>query len=115
MFSHPTWSLVLYVFTPYLVSSFESRIECLRRVLHLGDEYAAAALESAEDLEVQDLLPGGAGQRDGADPRLGRAGDVQQPHLADQLLQHAEGTKETVYLTTHSTHFIYRYIASDIW
>ena len=26
-----------------------------------------------------------------------------------------EGTKEMFYLTTHSTHFIYGYMASDIW
>ena len=26
-----------------------------------------------------------------------------------------EGRKEMLYLTTHSTHFIYGYIASDIW
>ena len=25
------------------------------------------------------------------------------------------GRKEMIYLTTHSTHFIYSYIASDIW
>ena len=25
------------------------------------------------------------------------------------------GRKEMFYLTTHSTHFIYGYIASDIW
>ena len=33
-----------------------------------------------------------------------------------QLLQHKqEGRKEMFYLTTHSTHFIYGYMASDIW
>ena len=26
-----------------------------------------------------------------------------------------EGRKEMFYLTTHSTHFIYSYMASDIW
>ena len=26
-----------------------------------------------------------------------------------------KGRKETFYLTTHSTHFIYSYMASDIW
>ena len=26
-----------------------------------------------------------------------------------------EGRKEICYLTTHSTHFIYGYMASDIW
>ena len=26
-----------------------------------------------------------------------------------------EGRKEMFYLTTHTTHFIYGYIASDIW
>ena len=28
---------------------------------------------------------------------------------------HMEGMKEGFYLTTHSTHFIYGYMASDIW
>ena len=27
----------------------------------------------------------------------------------------SEGRKEMFYLTTHSTHFIYSYMASDIW
>ena len=31
------------------------------------------------------------------------------------LLEHIEGRKELFYLTTHSTHFIYGYMASDIW
>ena len=26
-----------------------------------------------------------------------------------------DGSKEMLYLTTHSTHFIYGYMASDIW
>ena len=29
--------------------------------------------------------------------------------------QNKEGRKEMFYLTTHSTHFIYGYIVSDIW
>ena len=29
--------------------------------------------------------------------------------------QKKEGRKEMFYLTTHSTHFIYGYMASDIW
>ena len=29
--------------------------------------------------------------------------------------EHKEGRKEMFYLTTHSTHFIYGYMASDIW
>ena len=28
---------------------------------------------------------------------------------------HKEGRKEMFYLMTHSTHFIYGYMASDIW
>ena len=28
---------------------------------------------------------------------------------------HKEGRKEMFYLTTHSTHFVYGYMASDIW
>ena len=31
------------------------------------------------------------------------------------LLIFNEGRKEIIYLTTHSTHFIYDYMASDIW
>ena len=30
------------------------------------------------------------------------------------FLSYFEGSKETFYLTTHSTHFIYNYMASDI-
>ena len=33
----------------------------------------------------------------------------------DIALQCMEGRKEMFYLTTHSTHFIYGYMASDIW
>ena len=33
--------------------------------------------------------------------------------LSDELVD--EGMKEMFYLTTHSTHFIYGYMASDIW
>ena len=37
------------------------------------------------------------------------------PHRA-RIAQHVlEGRKEMFYLTTHSTHFIYGYMASDIW
>ena len=32
-----------------------------------------------------------------------------------ELLPIKEGRKEMFYLTTHSTHFIYGYMASDIW
>ena len=31
------------------------------------------------------------------------------------LIVRNEGRKEMFYLTTHSTHFIYGYMASDIW
>ena len=31
------------------------------------------------------------------------------------LLEMKEGRKEMFYLTMHSTHFIYGYMASDIW
>ena len=31
------------------------------------------------------------------------------------LAFYIEGRKEMLYLTTHSTHFIYSYMASDIW
>ena len=33
----------------------------------------------------------------------------------DFLILQTEGRKEMFYLTTHSTHFIYDYMASDIW
>ena len=32
-----------------------------------------------------------------------------------QSVQWREGRKEMFYLTTHSTHFIYCYMASDLW
>ena len=33
----------------------------------------------------------------------------------NELYSDLEGRKEMFYLTTHSTHFIYGYMASDIW
>ena len=40
----------------------------------------------------------------------------QTNHLSvDRSLPHFGGRKEMFYLTTHSTHFIYGYMASDIW
>ena len=33
----------------------------------------------------------------------------------EEILIHRKGRKEMFYLTTHSTHFIYGYMASDIW
>ena len=35
--------------------------------------------------------------------------------LCSRQVGEAEGRKEMFYLTTHSTHFIYGYMASDIW
>ena len=35
--------------------------------------------------------------------------------LVDIFLNEKNITKEMFYLTTHSTHFIYGYMASDIW
>ena len=35
--------------------------------------------------------------------------------LRDKLLVLKKGRKEMFYLTTHSSHFIYGYMASDIW
>ena len=35
--------------------------------------------------------------------------------IVSQIPTCTEGTKEMFYLTTHSTHFIYGYMASDIW
>ena len=37
------------------------------------------------------------------------------PSHHEQLATHKEGRKELFYLTTHSTHFIYGYMASYIW
>ena len=38
-------------------------------------------------------------------------------HIAKNTFteEHKEGKKEMFYLTTHSTHFIYGYMTSDIW
>ena len=35
--------------------------------------------------------------------------------LTKSAVENREGRKEIFYLTTHSTHFIYGYMASDIW
>ena len=35
--------------------------------------------------------------------------------VADVITWYLEGRKEMFYLTTHSTHFIYGYMVSDIW
>ena len=35
--------------------------------------------------------------------------------LAEFSTSNKEGRKEVFYLSTHSTHFIYGYMASDIW
>ena len=40
---------------------------------------------------------------------------TKEPTLANAKVIYMEGRKEIFYLTTHSTHFIYGYIASDIW
>ena len=36
-------------------------------------------------------------------------------HMVEDHSDSERGRKELFYLTTHSTHFIYGYIASDIW
>ena len=43
--------------------------------------------------------------------------DNARPHRARAVVEvlQNEGRKEIFYLTTHSTHFIYGYMASDIW
>ena len=33
----------------------------------------------------------------------------------DKMVDSKEGRKEMFYLTTHSTHFVYGYMAPDIW
>ena len=41
---------------------------------------------------------------------------TQSPYSQSRhLFTRCEGRKEMFYLTTHSTHFIYGYMASDIW
>ena len=37
------------------------------------------------------------------------------PGASEISVKVEEGRKEMFYLTTHSTHFIYGYMASDIW
>ena len=39
----------------------------------------------------------------------------QRQREANRAASELEGRKEMFYLTTHSTHFIYGYMASDIW
>ena len=41
--------------------------------------------------------------------------DKQCQHIVLRLQLHQTWRKEMFYLTTHSTHFIYGYMASDIW
>ena len=42
--------------------------------------------------------------------------DIETSKAAEKNgMDHQEGRKEMFYLTTHSTHFIYGYMASDIW
>ena len=36
-------------------------------------------------------------------------------HISARERERERGRKEMFYLTTHSTHFIYSYMASDIW
>ena len=36
-------------------------------------------------------------------------------HMVKDHLASEKGRKEMFYLTTHSTHFIYGYMVSDIW
>ena len=40
---------------------------------------------------------------------------VKQFYIGPIVMHIKEGRKEMFYLTTHSTHFIYGYMASDIW
>ena len=43
------------------------------------------------------------------------SGNCFGPVAPDNVLIVMEGRKEMFYLTTHSTHFIYGYMASHIW
>ena len=43
------------------------------------------------------------------------SGNVLAPSSYSNLLSYRENEREMFYLTTHSTHFIYGYMASDIW
>ena len=42
-------------------------------------------------------------------------GERERNVLFNDALNLMEGRKEMVFITTHSTHFIYGYMASDIW
>jgi len=58
--------LVLFLITnfwQYLITTFEPSLVRLRVPLHLLDEDAAASLQPAQDLEVQDLVPRRSRQR----------------------------------------------------
>ena len=44
-----------------------------------------------------------------------KEGSRQTSQEGDRRPERMEGRKEMFYLTTHSTHFIYSYMASDIW
>ena len=45
----------------------------------------------------------------------GELGKLLGPLVSQAGVSLQEGRKEMFYLTTHSTHFIYGYMASDIW
>ena len=51
----------------------------------------------------------------GMDPQLLVAGRRPLPHVSYHVVHSCERPRETFYLTTHSTHFIYGYMVSDIW
>ena len=40
---------------------------------------------------------------------------IPKPEAILKVVDDMEGRKEMFYLTTHSTHFIYGYMESDIW
>ena len=47
--------------------------------------------------------------------RIHHAGLTQRPIVLEWMLYHWDGRKEVLYLTMHSTHYIYVYMASGIW
>ena len=51
----------------------------------------------------------------GCRPYLEMDGQGEIAPMASAEIGRKEGRKEMFYLTTHSTHFIYGYMASDIW
>ena len=65
--------------------------------------------------DVEKHVVGGAERRQGEADQVESTPRVLRAIMTSYLLLKGKGRKEMFYLTTHSTHFIYGYMASYIW